>query len=101
MGVNKIIDLSKERALRNLEYLDEYCFLYVEEFCFLLNWDINDFPILLKTLGVQASGMQSTDFECKFDLISEKSEKIYLPSDLTALVCFFWNLLAAISITLR
>ena len=76
MGVNKIIDLSKERALRSLEYLDEYCFLYVEEFCFLLNWDINDFPILLKTLGVQASGMQSTDFECKFDLISEKSEKI-------------------------
>ena len=76
MGFKKIIDLSKERALRSLEYLDEYCFLYVEEFCFLLNWDINDFPILLKTLGVQASGRQSTDFECKFDLTSEKSEKI-------------------------
>lgn len=76
MGVNKIIDLAKERELRSLEYLDEYSFMFVSFFCEFLDWDIDAFPILLKTLGVKASGMRSTDFDYKFDIISEKAEKV-------------------------
>lgn len=76
MGVKKVIDLSKERMLRNLTYSDIYSFEYVRCFCELFGNDVDDFASLLKNLGLKVAYISSTDLEIKFDIFDENKERI-------------------------